>query len=133
MTGSGSNSRVESGLNSHSGSGIDADRELAASLAGGHSADRDRAVAHSTRRVVLASLGVLNDQKQGEKRSRSVALAAVLVVLFVVGPLAWWAVENFAAGEHIGNSLFDEFSLWVCILCPALLAAAFVAGWLRKR
>jgi hypothetical protein len=137
MTGSGGNSHagagLGSGLNSHANSELDAKRDLAASLAGGLSADRDRAVAHSTRRVVLASLGVLNDQKKGEKRSRSVAMAAVLVVLLVVGPLAWWAVENFVAGEHIGNNLADEFSLWVCILCPALLAAAFVAGWLRKR
>jgi hypothetical protein len=132
MTGSGSNSRAGSGSNSRSGSELDANRELAASLAGGHSADRDRAVAHSTRRVVLASLGVLNDQKEGRKRSRSMALAAVLVVLLALGPLVWWAAENFVAGEHMGD-LTSEFSLWVCILCPALLAAAFVAGWLRKR
>jgi hypothetical protein len=95
-------------------------------------ADRDRAVAHSTRRVVMASLGVMQDQRALRKRSRSVALAALLVVVLVLGPLAWLAVDHFISGGHLGD-LTTEFSLWVCILCPALLAAALVAGWLRKR
>ncbi len=106
-------------------------RDLAASAAGGM-AGRDRAVAHKTRRVVLASLGVMRDQKAGRQRNLSVALAATLVVLLVVGPLVWWAADNLIAGEHMGD-LTSEFSLWVCILCPALLAAALVAGWLRRR
>jgi len=103
--------------------------KLAASLC---NADRDRAVAHSTRRVVMASLGVLKDQKAIRKRSRSVALAALLVVLLILGPLVWLAVDHFTSGGHLGD-LTTEFSLWVCILCPAILAAALVAGWLRKR
>ena len=107
-------------------------REAAAAVEGGHSADRDREVAQKTRRVVLASLGVLNDQKEGRKRGRSVALAATLIVLLVVGPLVWWAADNLISGEHMGD-LTSEFSLWVCILCPALLAAALMAGWLRKK
>jgi Na+-driven multidrug efflux pump len=107
--------------------------ELASSLAGSLSAERDREVAGKTRRVVLASLGVLNDQKEGRKRVRSLALAATLVILLVVGPLVWWAVDSMmAAGEHLGD-LTAQFSLWVCILCPALLAAALMAGWLRKK
>ena len=106
-------------------------RDLTASLAGNH-AERDREVAHTTRRVVMASLGVLNAQKEGRKRSRSVALAATLLVLLVVGPLMWWAVETLISGEHLGD-LTSQFSLWVCILCPALLAAALMAGWLRNR
>ena len=105
--------------------------ELAAELAGGRS-DRDREVAHTTRRVVMASLGVMRDQKAGRKRIRSVALAAMLVVLLVVGPLIWWAVDTLIEGEHLGD-LTSQFALWVCILCPALLAAAVMAGWLRKR
>jgi hypothetical protein len=95
-------------------------------------ADRDRAVAQSTRRVVMASLGVMQDQQALRKRSHSVALAALLVVVLVLGPLAWLAVDHFSSGGHLGE-LATEFSLWVCILCPALLAAALVAGWLRKR
>lgn len=107
----------------------DSNRDLAAKLA---DYDRDRRVAYSTRRVVAASMGVLKDQKDGRRRVRSVALAATLVVLLlVVGPLIWWAVDSLIAGEHLGD-LTSQLSLWVCILCPALLAAA-VAGWLKNR
>ena len=95
-------------------------------------ADRDREVAESTRRVVLASLGVMRDQRADRRRSRSLALAAILVVLLILGPLAWLAVEHFSSGGHLGD-LTTEFSLWVCILCPAILAAALVAGRLRRR
>lgn len=118
-----------------SSGGSSAKGDLAAPLAGNladHSADRDRSVAHSTRRVVLASLGVLNDQREGRRRVRALALAAVLVVFLIVGPLIWWAVDDIIGGEHVGD-LTSEFTLWFCILCPALLAAALVAGWLRKR
>jgi hypothetical protein len=107
------------------------DRDLAISMArGGY--ERDREVAYSTRRVVMASLGVLKDQKAGRKRIRAVALAAAFVVLLlVVGPLIWWAVDDLIAGGYLSD-LPCQFGLWVCILCPALLAAA-VAGWLKNR
>jgi hypothetical protein len=104
-------------------------RSIAASLV---DAGRDRAVAHRTRRVVLASLGVMQDQRALRKRTRSVALAALVLLMLVTGPLIWLAVDHFNAGGHLGD-LNTEFSLWVCILCPALLAAALVAGWLRRR
>lgn len=107
----------------------DSARDLADSLS---SADRDRQVAHKTRRVVMTSLGVMNEQKAGRKRGRAVALAATIVVLLIVGPLAWWAADNLIADEHLGD-LTSQFSLWVCIVCPALLAAALMAGWLRRR
>ena len=111
--------------------GTNSGRDLGPSLAG-TGADRDREVAYGTRRVVMASLGVMNDQKAGRKRVRAVALAAILVVLLIVGPLIWWAVDTLISGEHLGD-LTCQFSLWVCILCPALLAAAVMAGWLRNR
>jgi hypothetical protein len=41
-------------------------------------------------------------------------------------------VDYFNAGGHMGD-LTSEFTLWAGILCSALLAAALVAGWLRKR
>ncbi|KAA6455992.1 hypothetical protein DYQ86_26275 [Acidobacteria bacterium AB60] len=113
------------------GSADDADarRDVAASLG---RADRDREVAQNTRRVVMASLGVIRDQKAVRKRTLSLALAAILGVLLVLGPLAWLAVDHFFSGGHLGD-LTTQFSLWVCILCPAILAAALVAGKLRKR
>ena len=98
----------------------------------GQQADRDRAVAHSTRRVVMASLGVMKEQKAGRRRVRAIAIASILVFLLVFGPLIWWAADNLISGEHLGD-LASELSLWACILCPALLAAAVVAGWLRHR
>jgi hypothetical protein len=111
--------------------GTTPNRDLVESLASGM-ADRDRAVASRTRGVVLASLGVMQDQKEGRKRVRAVALAAAIGVLLLVAPLIWWAADNLIAGEHLGD-LTSQLSLWVCILCPALLAAAVVAGWLRNR
>jgi hypothetical protein len=112
-----------------SANGNDAVRDLAASLG---DPERDRVVARTTRRVVMASLGVMQDQKAERKRTRSLALAALVVLLLVIGPLAWLVVDYFNSGGHIGD-LTGEFTLWACILCPAILAAALVAGWLRKR
>jgi Na+-driven multidrug efflux pump len=111
--------------------GADPNRDVKASVVA-EDAGRDRKVAYGTRRVVMASLGILKEQKAGRKRIRAVALASILVFLLVFGPLIWWAVENLIAAEHLGD-LACQFSLWVCILCPALLAAAVMAGWLRHR
>ncbi|HTX77962.1 MAG TPA: hypothetical protein VMD29_17260 [Terracidiphilus sp.] len=107
----------------------DALRSLAASLG---DADRDRRVAVDTRRVVMASMGVMKDQQAHRNRSRSLALAATLLVLLILAPLVWMAMDHFSAGGHMGD-LTTEFILWACILCPALLAAALVAAWLRNR
>ena len=110
--------------------GRSAQVDLVEALAGGQ-AGRDRAVAHRTRRVVMASLGVMQDQKAGRKHSRSVAVAASLLVVLALGPFFWRVADDLIGGEHIGD-IATQFSLWVCILCPALLAAALVAGWSRK-
>lgn len=104
--------------------------DLLAALAGCH-ADRERDVAHRTRRVVNASLGIMREQKAGRKRTRSLALAATLVVLLLLGPLVWWAVDDLIAGGRLSDPS-SQFALWVCILCPALAAAALVAGWMRR-
>lgn len=111
--------------------GSNADPDLVSALTG-MQAGRERAVAHRTRRVVLASLGVMQEQQAGRRRIRAVALAAILLILLAVGPLVWWAVDNLSAGEHPGD-LTCQLSLWVCILCPALVAAALVAGWLKNQ
>jgi hypothetical protein len=119
------------GAANRSGAGGSPDRDLTASPRTG-TADRDREVAQSTRRVVMASLGVIKEQKADRKRGRAIALASILVCVFVLGPLVWWAVDDLVAGEHL-NDLTCQFALWICILCPALLAAAVMAGWLRRR
>lgn len=107
------------------------DRELSSALAG-QRADRDRQVAQSARRVVMASLGVMREQKAGRRRVRAIAIASILMLLLVFGPLMWWAADNLISGEHVGD-VTCQLSLWACILCPALLAAAVMAGWLRHR
>ena len=95
-------------------------------------ADRDREVAQNTRRVVMTSLGVMKEQKADRRRNRSLALAAIVLVLLTLGPLAWLAVDHFLSGGRMGE-MTTEFTLWLCVLCPAILAAALVAGRLRKK
>jgi hypothetical protein len=116
--------------NTASTAGGSANVDLVSALTG-NQAGRERAVAHRTRRVVMASLGVMQQQKAGRKHSRAVAVAASLLVVLGLGPFFWRVADDLIGGEHISD-IGTQFSLWVCILCPALLAAALVAGWSRK-
>jgi hypothetical protein len=74
----------------------------------------------------------MQEQKAGRKRIRAVALAAILLVGLLLGPMVWWSVDRLIAGEH-WSDITSQFALWVCILCPALVACALVAGWVRNR
>jgi hypothetical protein len=105
--------------------------ELLGALAG-RQAGRERAVAEKTRRVVMASFGVMEDQKAGRKRSRSLALASVLVMLIALGPFIWRVTDDLIGGERLSD-VATQLSLWACILCPAVLAAVLIAGWSRTR
>ena len=115
---------------SRAAQGNEKDRELISSLAG-NEAGRDRDVAQKTSRVVLASLGVMQGQKEGRKRSRALALATVLLVILGLGPFVWHVTDDLIGGESIGD-IATQTSLWVILLVPALLAAALIAGWRRK-
>jgi hypothetical protein len=108
-----------------------AKRDLLSALTG-KQAGRDRAVAESTRRVVMASLGVIKDQQAGRRRTRSLVLAALLLALLGFGPLAWRVADDLIGGEHISD-IATQTSLWACIVCPAVLAAFLIAGWSRSR
>jgi hypothetical protein len=106
-------------------------RDLVSALAGKQGA-RERAVGENTRRVVMASFGVMQDQKAGRKRTRSLALASLLLMVLGLGPFVWRVADDLIGGEHISD-IATQTSLWVCVLCPAILAAVLVAGWSRIR
>ena len=105
--------------------------DLAEAL-GGFSGERDRATADRTRRVVMASAGLMQEQRAGRKRIRAMALAATLMVLFVVAPPIWWIAENLIEEEHL-TSLVSELAVWGFFSVTALLGSALLAGWLRRK
>jgi len=109
----------------------DGKRELISALAG-KQAGRERVVAEKTRRVVMTSAGVMKDQRADRRRSRSLVLAALLLMLLALGPFIWRVADDLMGGEH-WSDMATQISLWVCVACPALLAAALVAGWSRIR
>lgn len=112
-------------------SGPERHRDLVEALAG-RQGDHEGAVAHRTRRVVMASLGVLQEQKAGRRRSRSIALACLLVALLLLGPAAWRVADDLIGGDLFGD-LPTQFSLWFSFLCLALAGAVLVAGWMRRK
>jgi hypothetical protein len=106
-------------------------RDVLAALSG-VSADRDRAVAHRTRRVVMASLGVMQERNAGLRRKRAVAIAATLLVFFVVAPPVWWIADTLIEEERV-TSPVSEIAVWGFFMSTALLASALLAGWMRRR
>jgi hypothetical protein len=95
-------------------------------------AERERAVAHQTRRVVMASLGVMQEQNASRNRNRAVAIAATLLVFFVVGPPIWWIADTLIEEERV-TSIVSQIAVWSFFMSTALLASALLAGWMRRK
>lgn len=112
------------------GTGADANH-LAKALSINDAA-RDRAVAQQTRQVVMASLGVIKDIKADHKRNRGVAVAATLLVFFIVGPPVWWLADTLIEEERLTSPL-SEIGVWSFLMSTALIGSALLAGWLRRR
>lgn len=112
------------------GSGANAE-EMSSALRGGD-AERERAVAHKTRRVVMASLGVIKEIKADHRRSRAVAVAATLLIFFLVGPPVWWLADTLIEEERLTSPL-SEIGIWGFLMSTALLGSALLAGWLRRK
>jgi len=93
---------------------------------------RESALAFRTRRVVMASQGLMQKQKTERRRVYCVVLAAVLVIFILLGPLAWWATYTLL-DEGGPTDLVAEFNLQIFFLCVALLASALLAGWLQDK
>ncbi len=106
------------------------DRDVLSALSGTQ-AGRDGAVANRTRRVVMASLGVMQEQRAWRKRSRSVAIASILVILLLLGPALWLVADDLIGGERFSD-ITTQFSLLFGIFCVALVGAVIVAGWARR-
>ncbi|HTW82149.1 MAG TPA: hypothetical protein VME23_21570 [Terracidiphilus sp.] len=121
---------TSAGMSGNAGPGPKSDQDLLGALTGTEAA-HERAVAYRTRRVVAASLGVMQEQKAGRRRTRSLALVSILLVILAMGPFIWRVADDVIGGERWCD-MATQTSLWVCILLPAVLAAALVAGWLRR-
>lgn len=122
---------MSSGPMTGTGTDTGSHREVLSALAG-CDAEMAQVAAHRTRRVVMASLGVMQEHKAGLRRNRALALAATLLVFFVLGPPIWWIADTLIEEERL-TSAMSEITVWGFFLSTALVASALLAGWMRRK
>lgn len=107
-------------------------REDLLSALAGKQAGEERAAANRTRRVVRTSLGVLQEQNVHRRRHRSLALAALVLILVFLGPFLWRLTYELLEGDHFLDYT-SQITLGAGAIASALAASLLVAGWLRRR
>lgn len=107
-------------------------REDLLSALAGKQAGAERAAANRTRRVVRTSLGVLQEQNVQGRRHRSLALAALVLILVFLGPFLWRLTYELLEGDHFLDYT-SQITLGAGAIASALAASLLVAGWLRRR
>uniref|UniRef100_E6Q047 Uncharacterized protein n=1 Tax=mine drainage metagenome TaxID=410659 RepID=E6Q047_9ZZZZ len=109
----------------------DADHQLLSALAG-LDAGHQRQVSAQARRVVLGSAGVLHRQRATSTRSRNLAIAGATLVLLLITPLIWSAVDSLVGDQHLTDTA-SQLSLLGLIVGSTLFGAVLIAGWWRRR
>ncbi len=107
------------------------DTELLTTLTG-LDADQGRHAADRTRRVVTSSAGNLREQRAVSGRSRNLAIAGAVLVLLLITPLIWSAVDSLVGDQHLTDTA-SQLSLLGLLVGSTLIGAMLVAGWWRNR
>ncbi len=107
------------------------DSQLLSALAG-LDAGHERQVSTQARRIVLGSAGVLGRQRATSTRSRNLAIAGAILVLLLITPLIWSAVDSLVGDQHLTDTT-SQLSLLGLIIGSTLFGAVLIAGWWRRR
>jgi hypothetical protein len=94
--------------------------------------DANLALVARTRFAVREAAILIQEQRIQRRRNVGFALAAVVVLLVLLGPAIWNSVDDLFDAEIIGGDLPSQMALLLLFLAPAMLAA-LVAAWNNQR
>jgi hypothetical protein len=97
------------------------------SILTGMNASAGQNVAIKARRSVMNNLMTHKEQRVARRRNVALTLAASVVVLLILAPALWNAVDDVLSDDHL-EDLGSQMTLLTLVLIPAALAALF-AGW----
>lgn len=101
------------------------------SILTGVNATAGQNLAMKARRSVRNNLTTHKEQQVARRRNVALTLAASVIVLLILAPTIWNAVDEMLGEEHIGD-MGSQLTLLGLVLVPAALAALF-AGWKNGR